>query len=91
MAPRQAESEVLGGSKEGAKIVVGKIGNFVAGGNEEDDGVMKIILSVISGPVPGMSESDAVKEAGKQIDSPRPGSDSGEPELGVMHGIIRVW
>ena len=78
-------------SKEGAKIVVGKFGNFVASDDEEFDGIMKSRLSVLSGPVPGMSESVAVNDAGKQIRSPQPGSDSGGPEPGVVHGVIHAW
>ena len=91
VAPGQAESEVLGGIKEGTKIVVGEIGDFLTVDNEEVGGIMKNILSVISGPEPGMSVSVAMSEAGKQIHSPRPGSDSGEPVLDAMHRVVHAW
>ena len=39
MAPRQAKSEVLVGSKEGAKAIVGGFGNFLAGDGEEADDI----------------------------------------------------
>ena len=91
VAPRQAESEVLVGSEEGAKIVVGNFGNFVARNDEEFDSIMKSRLSVLSGPVPGMSESVAANDTGKQIHFPQPGSDSGGPELGVVHRVVHAW
>ena len=91
VAPRQAESEVLGGSKEGAKVVVGEFGNFPAGVNKEVDDVMKNRLSAISGPEPGMSVSVAVNEAGKQILSPHPGPESGVPVPDVVHGVVQAW
>ena len=52
---------------------------------------MKSILSVISGPEPGMLVSVAMSEAGKQIPSPRPGSDSGEPVLDAMRRDVHAW
>ena len=85
MAPRQAESEVLGGSKEGAKIVDGKFGYFYI---EEVDSVMKTSLSVITGPEPDASISVAVKEAGKQSLSPHPGSATGVPILGGVREVV---
>ena len=90
MAPGQAESEVLGGIKEGAKIVVGEIGDFLTVDNEEVGGIMKSILSVITGPEPGMTVSVAMSEAGKQIRSPRTGADSGEPVLDAMRRDIHT-
>ena len=42
VAPRQAESEVLVGSREGAKAVVGEFGNFLAGDVEEADDIMTL-------------------------------------------------
>ena len=77
MTPEQAESEVLGGIKEGANFVVGEIGDFLTVDDEEVGGIMRSTLSVISGPEPGLSVSVAKSEAGKQIRSPRPGSDWG--------------
>ena len=41
VAPRQAESEVLVGSKEGAKIVVGELRNFLADGGKDADDIKK--------------------------------------------------
>ena len=37
VSPRQAESEVLGRSQGGAKVVVGEFGDFSAGVNKEVD------------------------------------------------------
>ena len=91
VAPRQAKSEVLSGSKEGAKIVDGKFGYFLAGDNEEVDSVMKTSLSAIPGPEPDVSMPVTVKEAGGQIPSPHPGSRYGVPVLGVVHGVVSVW
>ena len=90
VAPGQAEFEVHGGIKEWAKFVVGEIGGFLTVDNEEVSGVMKSILSVLSGPEPGLSVSVAKSEAGKQIRSPRPGSDSGEPVLDAMRRDIHT-
>ena len=42
VAPGQTKSEVLVGSKEGAKAVVGEIGNFLAGDGEEADDTNKL-------------------------------------------------
>ena len=42
VAPRQAKSEVLVGSKEGAKVDVGELGNFLAGDGEEADDIKKL-------------------------------------------------
>ena len=91
MAPGQAESEVLGGIKEGAKIVVGEIGDFLTVDNEEVGDIKKSLLSALSGPEPGRSASIAKSEAGKQIRSPRTGSDSGEPVLAAMHRDVHAW
>ena len=91
MAPGQAESEVLGGSKEGAKVVVGEFGYFLAGDNEEANDIMKNSLSAISGPEPGVSVSVAVNEAGKQILSPHPGPGSGMPVPDVVHWDVQAW
>ena len=91
VAPGQAEFEVHCGIKEWAKFVVGEIGVFLTVDNEEVGGIMKNILSVISGPEPGMSVSVAMSEAGKQIHSPRPGSDSGEPVLGAVRRDVHAW
>ena len=88
VAPRQAESEVLGGSKEGAKIVDGKFGYF---DNEEVDSVMKTSLSVTTGPEPDVSVSVPENEDGKQSRSPHPGSMTGVPVLGVVRGVVSAW
>ena len=90
VAPGQVEFEVHGGIKEWAKFVVGEIGGFLTVDNEEVSGVMKSILSVLSGPEPGLSVSVAKSEAGKQICSPQPGSDSGEPVLDAMRRDIQA-
>ena len=91
VAPRQAKSEVLGGSKEGAEIVDGKFGCFLAGDNEETDGVLEPSLSVIPGPEPDMTMPVTVKEAGEQILSPHPGSTFGVPVLGDVRGFVSAW
>ena len=91
VGPRQAEFEVLGGSKEGAKIVVGEIGYFLADDNEEVDETVKTSLSEISGPEPGVTVSNAGDEAGKQIISPHAGSESGVMMLGIVHGGFLIW
>ena len=59
VAPRQAESEVLVGSKEGAKVVVGEFGNFLAGDGEEADDIMKLSPFALLGPDPGVTMSYA--------------------------------
>ena len=91
VAPRQAKSEVLGGSKEGAKIVDGKFGYFLVGDNEKVDGVMKTSLPAIPGPGPDVSVSVTVHEAGEQILSPHPGSTLGVPVPGVVRGVVSAW
>ena len=91
VAPRQAKSEELGGSKEGAENVDGKFGCFLAGDNEETDGVLEPSLSAIPGPEPDVSVSVNVKEAGGQIPSPHPGSTYGVPVLGVVRGVVSAW
>ena len=91
VAPRQAGFGELGGSKEGAKIDVGEIGNFLADDNEEVDETEKNSLSEISGPEPGVTVSNAGDEAGKQNISPHAGSESGVMMLGVVHGDFLTW
>ena len=91
VAPRQAKSEVLGGSKEGAKIVDGKFGYFLAGDNKEDDSVNETRLPAIPGPEPDMSVSVTVDEAREQILSPHPGSTFGVPVPGGVRGVISAW
>ena len=66
MALRQAESEVRGRSKEGAKVVVGEFGGFSADKIKEVDDTMENDLSTISGPEPGVSVPATVNEAGKR-------------------------
>ena len=90
VAPGQAESEVLSRIKEGAKIAVGEIGNFLEIDNEEVAGIKKGILSVISGPELGIPVSVAMIEAGKQSHSPQPGSESGEAAHAVLHGVVHA-
>ena len=73
MAPRQAESEVLVGSKEGAKVVVGEFGNFLADdGEEEADNIMKLSAFTLLGPDPGVTMSYAEDVVRKQPPSLRP-------------------
>ena len=91
MAPRQAGFEVLGGSKEGAKIVVKEIGYFLADDNEEVDEIVRTSLSEISGPEPGVTESTAVNEVGKQKLSPHAGFKCGVPMLSFVHGGFHTW
>ena len=91
MAPRQAEFEVLGGSKEGAKFVVGDFGNFPMCANKGDGDIMKTRPSANSGPEPGMTVSVVVTEAGKQNISPHPGSKSGVTMLCDVDGVVHVW
>ena len=91
MAPGQTKSEVLVGSKEGAKVVVGEFGYFLAGEGEEADDIMKLSPFSILGPDPGMTKSCAEDEVGEQPHSPRPGSRSGVLEPGVVRGGDHAW
>ena len=86
VAPRQAGFGELGGSKEGAEIDVVGIGDFLAAGDEEVDVKDETSLSDIPEPEPGVTVSTAGDEAGKQVNFPHAGSESGVLMLGVMHG-----
>ena len=55
---------MLGRSKGGAKVVVGKFEDFTAGVNKEIDDALGNKLSIISGP--SASVSDTVDDAGRQ-------------------------
>ena len=73
VAPRQAESEVLVGSKEGAKEVVGEFGNFLADdGEEEADDIMKLSAFTLLGPDPGVTMLYAKGVVREQPHSLRP-------------------
>ena len=91
VAPRQAESEVLVGSKEGAKVVVGEFGNFLAGDGEEADDTMKLSRFVLLGPDPGVTMSYAEDVVRKQPHSLRPRSRSGVPMPDVVRWIDHAW
>ena len=91
VALRQAEFEVLGGSKEVAKIDVGEIKYFPADDNDGVEAIMRTRLSELSGPEPGVTVSNAGNEAGKRIISPHVGPESGATMLGVVHGDFPTW
>ena len=91
MAPRQAKSEVLGGSEEGAKIVDGKFGYFLVGDKAKVDDVVRSSLPAIPGPGPDESVSVTVNEAGEQNLSLHPGSTLGVPVSGVVRGVVSAW
>ena len=91
MSPQQAESEVFGGSKGGAKVVVGEFGYFSAGVNKEIDDALENKLFIISGPEPGVSVKDTVTEAGKQTLSALPGPGSGVPVVNAEKGTAHAW
>ena len=89
VAPRQAESVVLGGNKKGAKIDEGKLGYL--DNEEEDDSATKPSLSVITGPEPATPVSVTVEEAGERSLSPHPGPATIVPVLGVAREVVSAW
>ena len=91
VSPRQAESEVLGRSKGGAKVVVGEFEDFPAGVNKEIADALENKLSVISGPEPGVSVTVTVTEVGRQILSALPGPGSDVPVSDAENGAAHAW
>ena len=91
VALRQAGFGVPGGNEEGAKIVVGEIGYFLADDNDEVEEPLKPSLSILSGPEPGVTVANAGDEAGKRIISPCEGPESGVKMLGVVRGNFLTW
>ena len=76
--------EELGGSKEGAKIVVIGVGYFLADDNGEIGEIKRTRLFVVSKPEPCVTEPIAVNEVGKQNLSPYAGFKGGV--LNFVHG-----
>ena len=89
MAPRQAGFRELGGSKEGAKIVVKGGGYFLADDNGEIGEIENTRLIAASKSEPGVTEPIAVNEVGKQDLSPYAGVKGGV--LNFVHGDIHAW